>query len=1094
VYVPFEKLEEVFENQERGVFLPYREFLELWNKLQLPEKLKHTEPPVEGVLGSAQYEGRVEGDAAVLTAKLSFEALKEGWSRVIIGAGELSVASVSSAALLHFANGGYEVLFPQKGSYQLEATIYGRVMRDAGRSSLKLKLPKTAVSQFAITVPDKGLEFAITPASAFTTTEAPAGGTRLLAYFGASEEVTISWTKKTGETALQPLLFADAALDVRIGAGAVRTDVAVNYRILRSAVNAFEVLVPADQQVLSVEGENVREWKLDPAAGAQRLRVDLHTPAKDTYALRIKLEAALPPLPQQAKLPLVQAQNVERQSGSVSVSADPEVVVEMSALEGLTQQAAAVAAEKSAPTGLVGSFRYLRLPYAGSVAVSEAKPQIEVTSETLFVIDTDVAQLRAKFDYVVKKSGIFAAQIEIPAGFTNVEATGEQIESSAVSEIEGRSMLNIKFTGRRTGSFSFQVTAETARAKADEPVSVPVFHPQNIERHEAKIGLAIHVSLKANTTDKGDLREEDIRNLGALPIPHPTATPLTLGFRYRGAAKPAQVQFELRKPRVSAEVLALVEVREALLRHTWTIAYNVEYAGVSELAVEVPKAIADDLQIDGANIKERIKVENQNADGQPSGTVTWRVVLQDKVLGSYELKLTHDDARADAKPGAVTPVAIHEIKALNVFRETGQVAVIKDGNLEFTKTDPTGLELIDPKELRPVLQRDGIFLAYKYATHPVALRLDVSKNLYLDVPQAVVSYAVLTSVIAEDEAETTEVIYWVRNNSQQFFSVQLPEKGGKAARLLSDAFVAGQAQQPSKRPDKNELLIRLPARQAENNDAFPVRFVYEVPSPSAGRRFGWRGSFDIQPPQLADVAVLQTRWTLYLPPDQRYVKFGGSMREEVGPRGWEGFWDLFSLFVPQIGPQRPGSGWPEQTEPPTLPAANKGGFDTHIQKEGTSVTLRRLAAPAPVSVSYRGKTYAATIEAALCALAFFVGVSLLRASRQMRFAYFMVVGVGALIVAGAVDPRAAGKWQAIYLGVFLALIIWVVLGTWRGVTGWRGRWRARREARFAARVPRNAYPPPPASFHPAPPTAAPTGEGSVEAQASSSSAAPLAPQ
>src|SRR5436190_10585735 len=53
IYVPFEKLEEVFEKQERGVFLPYREFLEMWNKLNLPDKLKTKEPPIEGVLAGA---------------------------------------------------------------------------------------------------------------------------------------------------------------------------------------------------------------------------------------------------------------------------------------------------------------------------------------------------------------------------------------------------------------------------------------------------------------------------------------------------------------------------------------------------------------------------------------------------------------------------------------------------------------------------------------------------------------------------------------------------------------------------------------------------------------------------------------------------------------------------------------------------------------------------------------------------------------------------------------------------------------------------------------------------------------------------------
>ena len=57
IYVPFEKLEQVFEKQGRGVFLPYREFLEMWNKLNLPEKLKNTEPPVEGVLAGRELRG-----------------------------------------------------------------------------------------------------------------------------------------------------------------------------------------------------------------------------------------------------------------------------------------------------------------------------------------------------------------------------------------------------------------------------------------------------------------------------------------------------------------------------------------------------------------------------------------------------------------------------------------------------------------------------------------------------------------------------------------------------------------------------------------------------------------------------------------------------------------------------------------------------------------------------------------------------------------------------------------------------------------------------------------------------------------------------
>src|SRR6185369_15039359 len=112
--------------------------------------------------------------------------------------------------------------------------------------------------------------------------------------------------RKTGETALQPLLFADAKTEVRAGAGVVRTDVTLSYRILRAGVKALEVLLPEDQQVLNVDGQDLKEWTLKAEAGRQRLHVDLHTAAKDSYTLTVRIEAALAALPQQVKLPLIQ--------------------------------------------------------------------------------------------------------------------------------------------------------------------------------------------------------------------------------------------------------------------------------------------------------------------------------------------------------------------------------------------------------------------------------------------------------------------------------------------------------------------------------------------------------------------------------------------------------------------------------------------------------------------------------------------------------------------------------------------------------------------------------------------------------------------
>ncbi len=1096
VFVPFDKLEEVFAGQEQGVFLPYREFLEMWNKVNLPEKLKKTEPPVDGVVAGAGYSGKVDGDLAEIKAKVNFEALKDGWSQIPLGT-DLALAEAKTTALLNATKDGQTIIFPKKGAYTLEATIFGKITRDKGRATLPLKLPATAVSQFELTIPEKGLEFTITPASAFSAVEQEAG-TKLSVYFGASQQVTISWAKKGGETALPPLLFADAQTDVHVTAGALRSDVVINYRILRAGVGTFQFEVPAGTQVLGVNGQGIKEWKplANGPAGAdaqqkQVIEVALHTPAKDTYQLKLTLESTLGALPQKPALPIVAALKVERQSGTVTVNADAELLVEPADLQNLTQQGVALMKDGRPQPGLVGSYRYLRLPYAGVLNVKEAKPEVEVAGETLLRITPEMQEITARFDYTVKKAGIFSTQIELPAGLAQAEAAGEQIERSSVQDAGGKKVLLVKFAARRTGRFSFTVNAEIPRAKADEAVTVPVFAPQNIERIVMGVSLAVHVSLKANTTDKGDMREEDIRNLGGVPIKDAASTPLTLGFRYRSqaaenaappAVKPAQLQFELRKSRVTADVLTLIEVREALTRHSWIVNYSVEFAGVNEFTVEVPKAIADDLQIEGANIKERIKADAKDAQGNPTGAVLWRVVLQDKVLGSHTLTFSHDEARGEQKPGAVLPVSLHEVKAPGIFRETGQVAVLKDGNLEFTKTDAKGLETIDPKELNAALQRDGIFLAYKYSQHPVSLGLSVSKNLYLDVPQAIVTHAALASVIAEDGAETTEVVYWVKNNSQQFFSIQLPARGGKQARLLSDAFVNGEPQQPSKRPDRNEVLIRLPARQ-EGNAEFPVRFVYEVPSAKPGEKLGWRGSFDIEPPLLAGVKVLQTRWTLWLPESQRYVDFGGAMREDAGPLGWESYARRFRMFVPQVGPAAPTTGAAQRAEPPPLPAPKRAGFDTQLRVEGVSVKLRRMDAPATVKVSHRSKTYAFIVEAMAALLGFAGAIAMLRRDRASKWAFFILVGLGALVIAGAVNPRAADPWKMVAAGVFAGAVLWLGCGIAGAARSCAERSRERRERaekaaaenaqRLAAIYQANAAPP----QEPAKPAEPPTQPG-----------------
>lgn len=1046
VYLPYKDLKEVFEKDGRGVFLPYREFLDLWNQLQVEQEEKKVAPPADGILSSAQYTASVDGDVVKFVAALQVESFKDGWAVLPLIKSGLNIAEAETGkATLRLGNAGYELLLPEKGVYDLKLTIYSPITRGAGKNSTRLSLPKTAVSRFEMLVPGRGWEFEIKPGTAFTTKPAGDADTALT-FFTGEGTCDVSWQKQGEATKLTALIFAEVDTSSTAIPGALQSTAKLNYRILRAGVDSFEIGVPAPHEVLSVSGENIREWDIGEAdaAGIQKLKVTLHAPAKDQYVLNLGFEAGLDQLPISIKPPVLSVAGVLRQRGSVSLAASPELEVELKDVSGLAQQAQSLAAGQ----GIIGRYRYLRLPYDITLDIKQAEPVVEVQSYTTLTVEPDTMNYRATFDYEVKRVGIFGTRIQIPGGFESVEATGDGVEDFAEVEEDGVTMLDVKFKSQSSGKFRFQLTGRKVRDGAEDDVSVPVFHPQAVTRHEGKVGLAIHTSLDPNTKEIGDLRQEDVSQLrtNVLFATADELLPITLGFRYRGEAKPATVSFKQKTPQISTEVLISVEVREQLLRYEWTIGYSILYAGVDTFIIAVPTDHSAALREKGEIIKEIVKDYTPDedeikaaakalglADGQTpadNGFKFWKLVLRDKKMGNYPFTLSLEVPTKSLEAGKQSSVTLPEIAPIDVFQESGQLAVVKEGNLEISEAKAENLEEIDPTELRGRLRRAGVFLAYKYKQHPLDLELRVSKNQFLPVPEAVVVDAIVNTAVSTDRGITSEVIYWVRNNSKQFFSIRLPEGG----EMLADIYVNGESRQPMRRAeDKDEILVRLPAG-GNTGGEFPIRFVYSVPSPDAGKKLGRKGSIDIAPVTV-DANIIRSQLNLYLPDDYHYTNFEGAMWEPVTARGWSTqYKNLFSWMVPALGPDTEERGvahWDERAEP----GSGKAGFDHPVPREGQHIILRRLGAPDAVHASFLSKGYSYTIQAFAFILALGVGLLLLRLGFVTKVFYFIAVGLGSLVVGGAIYPRSQAFCHWIFIGVAVAAAIWLLVAVGRLLGG-----------------------------------------------------------
>lgn len=1037
IYVPFDELENVFKDGGKGVFLPYKEFLELWNELTIKRKADEIKPPQDGIVSRAEYTGHVDGETLVIDAKITVESFKEGWLTVPLAKGG-AVPGIAEAdtgkAVLNAKPDGYDVILPDKGTYELKLKIYAPIKKVAGKQTVTLVLPRAAVSRFTANVPGEGFEFEVNPAAAFTSRAAGAD-TELSFFFGSGTKFDVAWSKPTTATQLTPLVLASTGISSEVRGGSLVTNARIDLRILRAPLSTFSFLIPAGQTVQGVSGSDVKDWKLDAAGDKQKLTIVPNAPVKNTWSVNIALETALPKLPAEVSVPEIIVEGATQDRGEISIAAESQLDVTPKPTEGLVQQTQSATA--SGGLSAVGGYRFLKHPAKLSLAVAEAKPQVDVDSLTVLTVKRDSNRVEATFNYNIRRVGIFEARIGLPAGWTGWEVVGIPADSWALEKVATGESLVMKFNKQIIGQAGITIRGQQQRANPIEDTVVPVFVPQNVVRYENKIGIAVHNSLEVTTKAIGDLRQEDVSSLNLSQVVQQksgvmSSCELTLAFRHRDTPKTsATLAFKARDPQVNVEVLTLIEAKEQSLRHTWTLSFDIAYAATDRFILAVPKSVAGDIRFVDANVKEIHK--DYKADAKLTASlpnaadfVMWEVVLRNERIGAFQLSLSVEKPMADgAKEAKLELLQVH---VPGVFQETGQIAVVKDDSLEIRNSKAESLEDIDPKELRPALARGGVFLAYKYKSQPLKLTLDVAKNAYLEVPQAIITQSLLTTAVSTDRAQTTEAVYWVKNNAKQFLAVQLP----KGARLLSDIFVNGSTQQPMHREGSDDLLVRLPTGGSVRRNSFPVRFVYEMPSPKAGEKLGWWGGIKIEPPVLPGIGVLEAHHQLYLPESYLYTDFAGPMTQSTEDNGWSrvpGMTRLRNIadrLIPAFGPQlnAPSEAWHPIAG---IPDQQRASLDFQVPRQGQSVRLHRLGAPAVIDVSFRSRKVSYVYESIAFILVVLAGLRRWRLPLSGKVTWIAVVGLLAIVATGILSAANGRLAKAVILGLGLVAFIWCLL-------------------------------------------------------------------
>jgi len=1052
VYVPYKELTDVFEKEQQGVFLPYKEFQRLWRAAQgRPEAV--LEAPFEYLISTARFSGSVKDEVAALRLELTLDVLADGWVQVPLGLSDVAVAeakildadSAKSVPLLRVENGQYAFVTKGRGRYVLALDFVRQLETQPGLAVLKYRIPAAAITTLELLIPQENLKVDVQPMLAATTSQVEVEGvkaTRLQAFLGSATQINLSWKPRAQAAAeLKPVIVCDQFDHIHIGEALITHQVTLNYTIHRGRVNAFSLQLPGQFRVSDLSGENIAKWDIEAPnepTGRQLLKVNLFSPAEGKYSLTVKMERFLQEAQERIPLSAVVTEQALRETGLIGITCSPRRSVRLDELRNLGRvDTGQLPGHLQNQPGLT-AYRFISSDYGANMVVETTSPRITVNQRWMLGVDSDRLRLHGKIRYKVERTGIFELNMDFPEPW-KIETVGpaELVDDYQLTGQGATRSLHVLLKKEMTGDFELTPVARAARAAPQEPVNfaLPLPEAKDLQLAEGQLVLLLAEQLQAQAQQVNQLQAVALSTAEIWTTLSGLSPAMAFEYRAVDRQRSAGATFaiSLKPAQVSATVHRLVNIQPGSIEQEAVIQYQVRYAPLDTFYLKMPAAMADaEVQISGANIKEKPRIDQLPADqldqtADPNaGGVTWayyKIVLQSPLTGSYNLVVRlrqpgvsrpQADFGASAAGGVATVKVEPILAAGRLSDQNGHIAIAKAQTLAIGEPVIENLIPADPgspADLPYPSHRAVASLAFKYNAPPFALSLPVIVQKEAAVFTTIVSAAIIEQVLARDGMLNTHASFLLATSVGERLPVALPANAELTAVLLD-----GNETPVEKDAAGQGIIVRLPPSAGQIS-----RFVLEI---SYGLKDA--SALHLTAPALAqEVPVQQTLWRLWIPEDYCLL-WHDKVFSQIAD------WRL-AIAIP--------GGRRSQTE--NLPLGTPyGELAFKLPGQGRDFNFIRQGAPGQLSVMVAGKEGLSVVVWALIIVA---GVLMLRLGGFQRVLVILVAALAAGVVhlfAPLLVDRILG------VGVFamiLVLLLWLAQWAYTRFPQLRQSWAARRQ-------------------------------------------------
>ncbi len=897
IYVPFEQLDVLLEDQPQRVLLSRKEYEQLLEKAKVAPD---TRAPQADVLISADYEADIEPDRARITGTLLVEVLEEGLQAVeldLSGVGLRRAAIDGQSAALGRADDGPLTLFIEgKGRHELVLEMVAPVQTTAATQVLNVRLPRPPTATLELTVPGD-VEVKSGADVAGRVFDEAAGVTRfeLLPRKG---DMTLVMTLNSRLLRTQRAVVARSVVVDEVTEAYERLHATVSMEVLHRAVEGFRFVVPEGFEVTDVGSPMLARWAVEEEGPRRVLDVRLREQTTDTVVLSLSAVRTAPP-PEAWTLAKLQPLDVLGQVAVVGLLLDERLRAESVAPAGLIPIDTTVLnealpktvfeAEPGAPT-LRSVVAYYAPQAEFDLAARFVRPPAEmsVMTNVLLLLGPRDQQVRGELFLTPKAEKLFGFDFSVPAAWhvTSVSTPdGKPLAFERYGPVGEPGRIHVRLPQGVLPGEEHRVYFNAASTPPDwlgdwetTEVEVPVFAVARAVEDVGAIAVeAPDGEMQIRLLEQQNLMPLDAAERQQYGLEEPGTTGRVLAYRYDAQPYQATLEVKRTEPRLTAKTVSFLRVESSALDAYYEVIFQIDEARAKQLSLLLPEDTPADVSIealDGVRLKQS---SSSKVDGMRRWTALLEEPRRDTVRLAVDFRQPLPEHESLAPEQELDDFPLPLIQADGVTYQSGLVAVEGDSELEVQVS--TDARRVDVGELA-VAQRQpgrGLLGVFGFVGDPPEVKVDVFRRPGHPLHPTLAERAELITRLSAAGESVTVARFDLRTKAV-YLEVELPPK--------AELWAADLDRKPIKpQREGDHLLVSLPSASGEAARALRLVYGLQVDAVAAIDRAV------IPAPKLrlradaetkgVEVPVADFVWHLYPPPGYVITRSDGTVTCQI---------------------------------------------------------------------------------------------------------------------------------------------------------------------------------------------------------------------